>query len=157
MFVVIREWGEYSEHGARCICICNSNEDAKKAIDLLKKVDQFSISESKKLKSAIKEYENSLGIKTYPLPLKKSIIDPKNIISQNDWLKYYIEPHKKLYTEVYDYNFRLQNKINQFAKDWKYTIPDELMQFKDEIDVSIYSDYRSEYTYSIEEIPVISF
>lgn len=154
MFIVIREWGEYSEHGSRCVCTCNTLEDANKAIELMVKVDKFSVEESKKLKVAAEEYEATLGMKNYPERPHKSTIDPNNLISQKEWLKR-IDTYNKRHHEVDTHNRALRDKTMLFVKNWKYDLPQELETFRRYVSVSNWysSCFEKQFTYDVEDVP----
>lgn len=156
VFVVIKEWGEYSDHGEAVICGCTSKELANDVVLLMKEIALFSEVESFKLKEAYETHRLTLGYKPYPQRPYKTTIDPKNLISQKDWMKDYIDPYNKLQTEASKFNVELDGKLREFERDYlkMLVIPAHFHPFEEQVAVSAYH-YHNEYTFSVQEIPVL--
>lgn len=153
MFIIVRGWEDDSTIKMRCMCACPSYDHATKVLEIIKKIDKFSFEESKKLKTAIREFEDSLGWKPLPPMPKKTEIDPHNLMSEKDWVQDYIQPFKIMCEKIGFNNRQINLKSTEFSNNWKYTIPEEFIPFKEYIEISKWVSVKEEkYTFSIENI-----
>lgn len=155
MFVVIRNWGEYSDRGERVIGVCSTEEKANKLADLLKRLDQFSIQQSELLQAKLEVWKKDNLEPISPTRPHKSTIDPKGLITNSEWLKI-IEKWKKS-SEGRQVEFKIWNaKRSEFEKEFiqSIEIPEDLKMVASHLSVNTYHfSGREPYWYSIEEAP----
>jgi len=158
MYIVVREWGEYSDKGSHCVAASETLEGAEQIIILFKKIEEFNTKLSAQFRVDFAEFEKTISPEKPPIfKPKKSEIDPKNKISQGDWERNYLNPWRKAQTEIDDYNTQLHLAKQTYYKNYikNATIPVEFVPFKNYIAIDKYGWSLPEYTYSIEEVPLV--
>lgn len=155
MFLIIKEWGEYSGQGYHVCFAAKTNDEAEQAVETLKKIDEYNNIESKKMYSLVEEYKKTLGYRIEPDRPHKSSTDPKGNISQKDWLHNYILPYQKLRAEISAKNHSLYNKVLEFIKNNQPAFPEEFLKFQKHIGISCYTYSVYSNTYLIQQVEVL--
>ncbi len=156
VFVVVREWGEYSDHGESTICVCHSETAALRAIEIMKELDQIQHDECGKFKAASEEYRKSLGEKPYPVKPKKSFVDPDNLISQRDWYLNHVLPYDMDYKEVSEHNHKINLKAIELERKYvsEYPLPEKYKLFAKFFHPAPYTYLNNKYSYTVNEVMV---
>jgi hypothetical protein len=156
MFIVVREWGEYSDHGSRCAFACETEAEALLGVELMKKIDAYNKERSKKYQQDIEEFKKTLDYKPYPPVLRKNVVDPFNLIPQKEWISKNMKAHGEIVSEFHKHNDALEVQVENFKRLYPREIPEEFKGFEGDIVLNEYSCY-DDYHYSVEEIKVLKF
>lgn len=162
IFVVSKTWGEYSEKGECAIIAVSSEEKAKKICDLCEQFYEW-LNELQKTKckelNDVWNTENK--VITYPKRPHKTSFDPDNLISQDKWLKNYIEPYNVAYKAYADQRVALSEKKTEW---WNkqvsaIVVPDEFQELLKlelvEVLISEYVGHSYDFSFDYNEIKLM--
>jgi len=139
-----------------CLFACKTKEDAEKSVALLKKIFAFNKQSTTKFKVDIEVFKKTLGYKTYPAKPHKSTQDPKDLISQKDWMIKFVKPYNDELQEISKFNSLLDRKVTAFKSSYPFEIPVEFEKFKNYVKLNEYW-YDDQTDFSIEGLEIVSF
>lgn len=155
VFVIVKEWGEYSDKGSRCICVCDSQDDAMKVVSILDELEEFCKQESIILKSTFDEFRETLTDLNYPNPPDKFKLDPKHKLNKQQFAEKYLNSYNQECNMIRENNSENQKKLAKFIEESMPEIPNKFHDFKDEIAISPYYASRDKNWYNIEEVILV--